>query len=171
VTGLEVRPATPADHDAIIDLILELNRFENAISGDRTTDRASAARRLGDHLAMRRDTPDSAIMVAAQAGRVVGYLIFLPETRPGFVREEARRVGYVSELCVAVDRRGEGIGGALLAEAERLTRTLGLSHIGLTALVGNDNAAAAYRRHGYRDYAIEMLKPLRGAPVIPASEA
>ena len=67
--------------------------------------------------------------------------------------ETARRYGSVQDIVIAEAHRGKGIGQALLAEAERLTREAGMTRLKLTVLSGNDVAVDAYGRFGFRDYA------------------
>jgi ribosomal protein S18 acetylase RimI-like enzyme len=55
--------------------------------------------------------------------------------------------------------RGQGIGRALVAEAERLARARGVARILMGVLPGNP-AEALYRRLGYRTYAVELAKDL-----------
>jgi ribosomal protein S18 acetylase RimI-like enzyme len=155
-----IREATPDDHQGIARLILELNRFENRISGDRTTDRISAEKRCDDHFAQIKRGNGAVLLVAEVRQGIAGYLMMFEEMRPVFFRPEFRRVAYIAELCVAEAHRRQGIGGALLAAAESQARSRGIRFIGLTALDGNAQARAAYAKAGFLSYAVEMIKPL-----------
>ena len=73
--------------------------------------------------------------------------------RPGhddlLIEESVRGYGHVDDIVVAQTHRGRGVGQALLAEAERLTRERGLKRLRLSVLVGNDGALKAYERFGF----------------------
>lgn len=56
---------------------------------------------------------------------------------------------YIAELDVAPDRRNRGIGGALLAHAERDARRLGVRQMSLHTTITNP-ARRLYERHGFR---------------------
>jgi len=92
--------------------------------------------------------PNAAIMVAEQAGALVG-----------FVTIDAS--GYLDQLVVAPDRWGSELGDALVNEAKRLSPDR------ITLLVNNDNIRAIrfYERNGFVS-AGEDVNPTSGRPVL-----
>lgn len=92
--------------------------------------------------------PDAAIIVAEQAGKLVG-----------FVTIDA--TGYLDQLVVAPDLWGAELGNALVDEAKRL------SPDGITLLVNTDNARAIrfYERNGFV-HAGNDVNPTSGYPVL-----
>jgi putative acetyltransferase len=92
--------------------------------------------------------PDAAIIVAEQAGKLVG-----------FVTIDA--TGYLDQLVVAPDLWGAEFGNALVDEAKRL------SPDGITLLVNTDNARAIrfYERNGFV-HAGNDVNPTSGRPVL-----
>jgi len=92
--------------------------------------------------------PDAAIIVAEQAGKLVG-----------FVTIEA--TGYLDQLVVAPDLWGAELGNALVDEAKRL------SPDGITLLINTDNARAIrfYERNGFV-HAGDDVNPTSGRPVL-----
>ena len=69
--------------------------------------------------------------------------------------------GWINYLGVDPDRRGDGIGRALMAEAERLLAERGCPKISLLVREGNDDARAFYAALGYAtDAAIPLGKRL-----------
>jgi putative acetyltransferase len=76
--------------------------------------------------------PNAAIMVAEQAGALVGFVTIDPE-------------GYLDQLVVAPDHWGSDLGNTLVDETKRL------SPDGITLLVNTDNARAIrfYERNGF----------------------
>ncbi len=146
------------DREAAVGLFLELNHHEFAISGDRRTDRGGAESCVDD---MVLDVERGAVaMVAEFGGGVVGLMVWAVKSDGDYTVEATRRYGFIQDIVVTEAHRGKGIAGAMLAEAERLTRVAGLSRLRLTVLVGNDSATSAYERSGFRDYSRGMIKDL-----------
>ncbi len=81
----------------------------------------------------------------------------------GFSTFAAAPLLNVHDLVVRQDRRGAGIGTALLAHAECLARELGCCKITLEVLSGNMAAQTVYQRVGYRPY---VLDPRAGHAVL-----
>jgi putative acetyltransferase len=92
--------------------------------------------------------PNAAIMVAEQAGALVG-----------FVTIDSK--GYLDQLVVSPDRWGSELGNALLDEAKRS------SPDGITLLVNTDNVRAIrfYARNGFV-HAGADVNPTSGRPVL-----
>jgi len=92
--------------------------------------------------------PNAAIMVAEQAGELVG-----------FVTIDAKN--YLDQLVVAPDRWGSELGNMLVNEAKRL------SPDSITLLVNTDNVRAIrfYERNGFA-HAGEDVNPTSGRPVL-----
>ncbi|SED58569.1 Ribosomal protein S18 acetylase RimI [Rhizobiales bacterium GAS191] len=161
-----IRPMRDADREAVIGLIRQLNRYEAELGShgksfalDRDASHAAAIATLDDDLE-RVATSDGALRVAECDGKVVGFLCWLVEEAPPYVRVEMRRHGYVVDLVVDNLHRRQGIGQRLLAEAESLTRDRKLRHLSIGVLTGNVDALGAYRRYGFTPSSLEMLKAL-----------
>ncbi len=84
-------------------------------------------------------------LVAEEGERIVGVIM------AGW---DGRR-GTLSHLVVAPDRRGDGIGSALIAEAEARLRALGCLRTHLLVFRGNTRAIDLYERLGY-----EVMEPI-----------
>ena len=154
-----LRPYQPSDRAAVAGLLLELNQHENSISGESRTDVETAQIGAIEAEEMRA-SGDTAVVLAERDGEVAGLLIWYVATGESYVFETLRRYGKVDALVVAKEHRGQGIGNLLLAEADRLTRERGLSRMMLHVIEGNDGAAEAYRKFGFRPHSINMAKPL-----------
>ena len=156
---LVIRPATPSDRIALDEQEQGLNLFENGLVGDRQVTRAGATTAM-DRLIERAGENGGTILVAEFDGAVVGHLVLTFERMGPFIREEHRDYAYIADLFVRSALRSQGIGAALIAEAERRAIARGMKRILLGVVHGNTGAERTYRRQGYRDYALEMIKDL-----------
>ena len=65
-----------------------------------------------------------------------------------FVGEE---VGHISEICVAPDAQGAGLGYELLCQSIATLRGAGAKRVSLTVTAANEEAVRLYRRCGFRE--------------------
>lgn len=158
---LAIRPYEEADRAAVVDLVHQLNLFEDGISGDRAQDVKAAEACLDSDLArVARDR--GGLLVAADGAEVVGMMCFVLDQPQPYLRADIGKVGWVSELVIDERRRGQGIGTALLEAAEALARDLKVDRMMIGAIVGNHVARKAYERFGFRPAVLEMSKDLSG---------
>ena len=154
-----IREMDDADREAVIDLIWELNLFENAISGDRAAGRKAAAGGLAGN--RRRMAEHGGIELVAEVdGKVMGYLLCVIESAQAYVHERFSRHAYIAELVITEAARGQGLGQALVAEAEAFARASDMRTIFIGVLAGNKPAERLYEHLGYRTYNIERMKQL-----------
>jgi putative acetyltransferase len=92
--------------------------------------------------------PDAAIIVAEQAGALIGFVTIDP-------------TGYLDQLVVAPDRWGSELATTLVDEAKRLSPDR------ITLKVNTDNVRAIrfYERNGFA-HAGEDVNPTSGRPVL-----
>jgi GNAT superfamily N-acetyltransferase len=133
-----IRPAVVADSAEIARLVSQYWDFES-IDG---FDPVRIEGLLRDALA----APDrAACWVAANNGRIVGYLliVFVLSLEYGGLMAE------VDEFFVEPDARGCGIGVAMLRSAEEALRRLGVERLQLQLGVENQGAREFYSRCGF----------------------
>lgn len=124
---VRLRPARPGDLD-------ELVRIETAaFAGDRI------ARRRMRALAASGET--ARIVVADRGDRLAGYALVLLRRRS--------RIGRLYSLATDPDEAGRGLGGVLLAAAERAAAEAGALVLRLEVREDNLPAIRLYRRSGY----------------------
>jgi len=153
-----VRVAREADHDALLATTFALNRFEHEISGDRTTDIASAEAVL-EHFT-RRIGSTGLMLVAEAEGRVIGHLFLALEEGPPYLAPEYRLDAWICDAFIEEAWRGQGAFRAMLALAEAHARAAGCRRLHIGVLAGNDRAERIYRHAGFRTYAIELVQKL-----------
>lgn len=157
-----VDAATMDDLDAVAELWVDLARGQRQhgstllAGANREAAREWVARGIvtGELLVAR---PDRDADPDGDDLELLGFVGFSLE-RGGYERDHTR--GTVSNLYVRPERRGEGIGAALLAAAEASLADAGAEAVALEALVDNERARAFYTEHGYEPNRIEFGKPL-----------
>lgn len=153
--GIQIRDAFPEDWPPVAELLRQLGR-PLALG----TDQDEELR--GVYVAFL-DRRDAAALVAEQDGRIVGFcdLLFVP--RLNFIGPQA----WIPDLVVAEDDRGRGVGAALLARAERVSRDRGCWSIFLSSANWRTRSHAFYRRAGWDQSGQYFSKSLSDEPWPP----
>ena len=103
------------------------------------------------------DGTDTGTGTEVATGAIVGFVSFRIET--GVYERDVTR-GLVENIYVVPESRGEGVGTALLAAAERRLADRGATRVTLEALAANDRARSFYRTRGYEPHRVAFEKPL-----------
>ena len=103
---------------------------------------------------------DGVLFVAEHEGKVVGYVSVWRRYVSDELDDPPDEVGYVSDLVVRPDARGQGIGRALLRQAETCVREAGVATLRLSVLAGNRGAIALYEEEGFAPVELDLEKRL-----------
>jgi ribosomal protein S18 acetylase RimI-like enzyme len=150
MTAPTVRDATPDDVDAVLDIaarawrdtygdILQTATIDSAL--DKWYERESTRAAIED---------DEIAYIVAEDDDVVGYL-------SGRQKEDSE-TAIISAIYADPDRRGEGIGTALLSRFESYCRDWGCQTIELWALTENDIGHSFYRSRGFEPVETETTE-------------
>jgi putative acetyltransferase len=135
-----VRPARPQDSETFVELW-------RAVAAERRfirTERVDRSIRYYRRRFFRRTWEnDQATLVAVHDDRVVGHLHIAREDNP--VTRHVASLG----MTVAADWRHKGVGSALMAEAIRWARSMGVEKLALSVYPDNDAALGLYRKFGF----------------------
>ena len=137
---LQVRSATVADTAAWL-------RMRCALwpEGSESEHRGEIARFFAGQL---RD-PLAVLLAVAALGEAVGFAeLSIRAYAEDCVTD---RVAYLEGWYVAPEARRQGVGGALVAAAEKWARTQGCTEFASDALIDNDVSAAAHRALGFTE--------------------
>lgn len=142
-----IRPAAPADLDALVELVGALFALEADFSPDAGRQRRGLA-------ALMADQARAVVLVAERDGGVVGVvtgqlLVSTAEGGPAVLAEDL----VVDEAC-----RGLGLGRALLAALAAWARGRGAARIQLLVDEENQAALGFYRRLGWRPTQLRALR-------------
>jgi ribosomal protein S18 acetylase RimI-like enzyme len=141
-SGLVFRDATPADVDAIVQLVESAYRGDSSRRGWTTEADLLDGRRTGsDEVLADIARPHSRVLLAERDGALLACA--------HVARED--NAGYFGMFSVQPGLQGGGIGKALLAEAERVVaREWTLPAMRMTVIDVRDELIAFYERRGYR---------------------
>ena len=160
-TAAHIRPATAADLPALTDLGLALARQHYTYDPRRYDLFAGVADLASDfpaqqraYLARQFGRPEAAVLVAEQAGVVVGYAYGGLE--PASFELGLREAGWIHDILVRDDAQGSGAGRQLLAALVAALRERGAQAILLHAAVQNEKAQHVFERYGFRPTMLEM---------------
>ena len=142
MSELLIREARPGDADALVGLIAQL-QFQ--------VDSAGVAERL--QLLAGNDEP---VLVAERGGSLVGMLDW--HVMPTVHRP--RPVGRIVTLVVDSKCRGQGIGTALMAQAEVRLRARGCKKMEVTSNMRLERAHAFYEGYGLERSSVRFAKDL-----------
>ena len=148
---LVFRNARADDAEAIVALVESAYRGDASRAGWTTEADMLDGRRTGaDDVLAQIDRPQSAILLAEQAGRLVACAHVAVEDG----------AGYFGMFSVVPGLQGGGVGKAVLAEAERLAREdFGMASMRMTVIDIRDELIAFYERRGYRRTGIKKPFP------------
>jgi GNAT superfamily N-acetyltransferase len=135
--SLVIRPARPEDAATVHAFIRGLAEYEREPDAVEVT-----PAELAEQLA--REVPPFECLLAERGGAAVGFAIFFMNYstwrgRPGL---------YLEDLFVPPERRGEGVGRALLERLARLCVERGGARLEWSVLDWNEPAIGFYRRLG-----------------------
>ena len=154
-----IRAYQPEDQQQVEQCIVELQDFERALEPDRVEGRTIARRYLQELLTTCEQKRGS-LFVAEADGAVIGFVCAWLEQEPESYLTSLADYAYISDLAVLPAYRQQGYGLALLQRTEVFALEQGATALRINALAKNDAARAAYRKAGFRNYEISLLKPL-----------
>jgi RimJ/RimL family protein N-acetyltransferase len=134
---LVVRPARLDEVNAVVDLYVTVAAEGSWIAAEAPVDRPSRVERFTRSI----ERDDATMFVAEDEGRLVGSLGI--EVRPYGVADLG--------MMVAADRRGTGVGSALLEAAIEWARSAGAHKVSLEVWPHNEAARGLYRKFGFEE--------------------
>lgn len=160
---ISIHPFTPANRMSLISLMAELQEHLATIDPLKRikTIPDFDAEAYINHL-LEQMKGKGVILIANDGNTVVG---FIAGTIPGEDSEDAldhypAKEGKIVELVVSQIHRGQGTGKLLMEKIEEYFRDNGCEYIRVGCFAQNTGTHAFYKKCGYGDRYIEMLKEL-----------
>lgn len=148
---MRIEPPELDETETIADLWVTLARGQHAFGSHLAAE--ANRERIEDSIG--HYVTDENLLVARSDDSIIGFVMFSIERRLYAARTTR---GIVHNLFVVPDGRDEGVGTALLEEAESILAEKGAVVIALEVLAKNDNARRFYAEQGYRSHRIELEK-------------
>jgi len=148
-----LRPSTAEDRPVLIRFMAALQDVEHALHPDRPPG-AETAEAHFEYLRNECAEHQGQFLIAENPdGAPVGFILFMVDDFGGhYVHPDHRHVGWVSDIWIEPEHRGQGILDMMFAAAEDHFRALGITRLMLAHLKGNDTARDAYLRRGFTAY-------------------
>ncbi len=157
--SITIRPAQPADLDALDALFIEGDAWHAAHEPDVFCVPTGQARPR-EFLQNLLDDADSAILLADRDGEILGLLMMFVRPAHDLPMLVPRRIGYIDTLIVAERARRQGIGRHLLLAGEDWFHAHDCTDLQLNVWSFNTGAEALYRSLGYRPQCLRLAKRL-----------
>lgn len=151
---ITIRPASPSDEEPLGRFGGALMRQHHAADPLRFIQVKHPEAGYGRFLVSQLANPDSLVIVAEDAGTVVGYVFADVETTNWM--ELRGPCGIVHDIYVEEAARHRGAGRALMREAIAWIRSKGRSQVVLMTKSGNQRAQHLFARLGFRPTMLEM---------------
>ena len=102
------------------------------------------------------------VLLACWDNTPIGYLMATIETLPPVIEtyKFPCKKGVIDALYVVEEFRRKGVSTKLIAEIEQYFREKGCTHSEVGALVVNEQAKGFYRKQGYKEQFVDLMKKL-----------
>ena len=146
--AIEIREAAAQDGDALVELSLTVHALHVGWRPD--IFRTPSVTDMKTHCTECLGQEGLRVYVAAQEGRILGFIIVRCVERPGHILMHPRRFMDIESICVASQERRKGTGRALLEKAKEFAREQGLRRIELNVWAENAEAQRAFAAWGFQ---------------------
>jgi ribosomal protein S18 acetylase RimI-like enzyme/catechol 2,3-dioxygenase-like lactoylglutathione lyase family enzyme len=154
---LVVRPTRPGDLPDLRAAIVELQEYERRLH----TSRLPGEQVADAYLAwlQQQAVANGGVLVAEVGRKFAGFAAgWIVEEENLAETADSNRAGYVADICVMPEYRGQRIAGELLSAIEQQLASAGITRMRIASLAANTLAQATYRRAGYEPYEIVFEK-------------
>lgn len=154
--SITINPYSSENSSEVNKLFIELQIFEHQFDASKSTT-VTSAKKYKEELLITVKEQHGELLVAKTDDKAIGLVAWYIENEPEF----SEPYGYISDIVVSQDHRGQGIGQQLLDMTLRHIKAAGVKRVHLGVLVGNTATKKFYRKNGFADYSIEMTKALK----------
>lgn len=153
--NIVIRPATAADRAFILNLVPRFVEFGPPAWRD--SEQMTVKNQQVVTTALDAPASDAQILVATAAnGEPLGFIHL--QTNIDYFSGEP--YGYISDIAVAIEGEGRGVGRALMAAGEAWAQQQGYSVLSLNVFTANQGTCRFYETLGYREEIRQYVKVL-----------
>ena len=160
---LQIRQADHRDRTFIINSLIELQNHEVALHDTRKLGDRQLCESYFEEILTKSCNCDGALLVACMNDLPVGFICFWVENNSCLNEtEDSNRCGYISDVFVIDEYRGNGLARQMFDEVQsRLRKNPVIKRLRICSLAANMLAVAAYEAAGFQPYEILYEKILR----------
>ena len=144
-----IRDAADTDLGDLLHLWRELMEV-HVESDERFALSEDSDKQFFQYLETARSREDYRVRIASRRGQALGFVICC--VLPNSPMYRARWIGYINDISVAKNARGEGVGTALVKDAVRWMCDRGAESVEVYVAKTNSGALGFWRRMGGQDY-------------------
>lgn len=156
---IKIRTYSPTDKKGIKSCIKELKKYEARFDPAYRTDSKSVDALFQDILHGKKAGGE--IFVAEAGGEIVGFLSLSITNKNDELILKKVPAAYISDISVLPVYRGMGIGRRLLKSAYEFAKGKKISFVKLIVFSENVKAIKLYKREGFADYEMTMVKKIK----------
>jgi ribosomal protein S18 acetylase RimI-like enzyme len=160
MTNTTIRQAVTLDYEGICAVLEEGDQLHRERYPDLYRKSPDGSVRSPEYIASLIEDPTACLLVAEQAGEIIGVLIASIRDTPPVPILVPRRYGFVDDLTVRHDRRRQGVGQLLMQHAEAWAKSNGAESMGLNVYMFNQGAIRLYEELGYESITQKMSRRL-----------
>jgi GNAT superfamily N-acetyltransferase len=147
----DIRAATPADREAVLELWLELIEYHRSLDPEYPS-ALGIREAVLDEICRGIEARNCQILVAERGDTLLGFLFAEIEANPGEIAGEPGP-RWIHELFVAPEQRRRGIASALLAEVSRFFGSHEPGRVVVRVESGNIDGLRFWERRGFLERA------------------
>jgi ribosomal protein S18 acetylase RimI-like enzyme len=151
-----IRPATVADVPAVLPMVRAICALHESWDASRYGMLPDVVDRYARWLPARAVDPRSVFLVAEARAALAGFLIGTVEQNIPIYR--VREYGFIHDVWVEPGHRRSGVARALVDEAVRRFKAMGVIQVRLETAAANDDARRLFEQAGFRLGAMDMLR-------------
>ena len=152
---IQIVAYSPSESESVDQLFLELQLHEHQFDNLKST-KSENATKYKDELLKSVKNQHGELLLAKIDNKVVGLVGWHLEEEYEFDEP----YGYISDIVVSKEYRGQGIGKQLLEKAVDHIKEIGVKRIHIGVLLGNTETKEFYEKAGFKPYSIELTKDL-----------
>lgn len=138
---IDVRKAKQADAEQFVEVMRDAENSNFMLFGP--GERNMSVKKAEHLIEMFYNEPESALFVALEGEKILGYLILRGET--------TNRIAHRGSIVIGVhsEARRKGVGSALFTAAHNEAKESGISRLELSVIEHNEAAVQLYKKMGY----------------------
>ena len=154
-----IRQYNEEDEKEFKQSIIDLQNFECAfdpdmLSGETTVDA------WFNYILEENKQKDGRIYIAEVDKKAVGFISLRVDAKGEEILLPSIKCIVITDFIINADYRGKGVGKLLLAKADEYAKEKSIAYIKLSVFAANTNARELYKKLGFEDYSVTMLKKI-----------